>query len=180
VLMESDNAMTDELQRMRLVWMNCEEAPHVHVLWEPDRVGDSGAADRDFLPPRPVNKLILESRPVVPIVKRLESEAVEKVTCCQGRLLQLHVACRPAYTLACGVPCQSYCAGTKFTFSCLIRSYNHIYSHGKIHYRMCLALAVPHSRSSGGVSNPASLLGTLDPASFLETCQVIVCMMMFS
>jgi hypothetical protein len=87
---------TDLLQHMRLVWMNCEEAPHVHVLWERDRVDYSGAADREFLRPRPVNMLILESRPAVPTVKRHESGATVEVTCCQGRLHQLHVACRKA------------------------------------------------------------------------------------
>jgi hypothetical protein len=87
---------TDVLQHMTLVWMNCEEAPHVHVLRERDRVDHSGAADREFLRPRPVNKLVLESRPAVPTVKRHESVTLSEVTCCQGRLHQLHVACRKA------------------------------------------------------------------------------------
>lgn len=84
---------------------------------------------------------------------------------------------------ACGVPCPSHYANKTFTCSCFIRPYNDISdecSYEEMHYNIFLALALPTSRSSGGVSNSASLLGKLEPASFLETCQVTVCTMMFS
>jgi hypothetical protein len=101
-------------------------------------------------------------------VKTNESVAYRIVTCC--RLLLHPTSYRFSSTYA------------TFTSSCLIWLLDRISNALFVRYNKFLALALPTSLSSGGVSNSASLPGTLDPtaSSFLETCQVIVCMMMFS
>jgi hypothetical protein len=134
------------------------------------RVGES------FLPSRPGQRAY-SGKPTdtAEALRTCESLAYRIVTCC--RLLLHHFGCSALVRRLIKTPnFHSLPPATSGQTSHMSDDF----SYGDTHYNKFLALALPASRSSGGVSNSASLLGTLDPGSFLETCQVIVCMMMFS
>jgi len=144
----------------------------VQVLWRrKDRLKDGGAAARGILPSSssPGRRAQFgKLTGTAEAVKTNESVAHRIVTCC--RLLLHPTSYRFLSTSA------------TITSSCLIWLLDRISKALFIRYNKFIAFALPTSLSSGGVSTSASLLSTLDPtaSSVLETCQVIVCMIIFS